>query len=68
MVYGRQPMVSAGASITEMTKIMKSLGCYEAINLDGGGSSMMNIETVNTGKSSDEKGERAIGDAIIFKN
>ncbi len=66
VVYGRQPKITAGASITEMTMLMKKLGCTEAFNLDGGGSSMMVVNNKKTGKSSDLSGERAIGDALIF--
>lgn len=32
---------SSGVTITELAKIMKDLGCYEAINLDGGSSTVM---------------------------
>jgi len=66
VVYGRDYKKTVGASITEMGEILKSLGAYKAINLDGGGSSMMIIEGERTGKSSDASGERAVGDAIIF--
>ncbi|MGL4980292.1 MAG: phosphodiester glycosidase family protein, partial [Fusobacteriaceae bacterium] len=55
-----------GASISEMAKIMRSLGVKKALNLDGGGSSEMVIEGEITGKPSDETGERKVGDAIIF--
>ncbi|MGY0399978.1 MAG: phosphodiester glycosidase family protein [Ostreibacterium sp.] len=40
VVYGRQPAVTEGASITEMSKVMNSLSVKDAINLDGGGSSI----------------------------
>lgn len=36
-----------GASLTEMAVIMKKLGCYDAMNLDGGGSSQMLINGRN---------------------
>jgi len=36
---GRQSGHSKGAKITEMAEFMASLGCVDAINLDGGGSS-----------------------------
>ena len=68
VVYGRQPGITAGASLTEMAKLMQSLGCQEAFNLDGGGSSMMVVNGNKTGKSSDLEGERAVGDAIIITN
>jgi exopolysaccharide biosynthesis protein len=66
VVYGRNPRVSAGASVTEMAKIMKSLNVDKAINLDGGGSSVMIVDGKITGIPSDVEGERAVGDALLF--
>ena len=40
VVDGRQ-QASAGATIKELAQLMSELGCYEAVNLDGGGSSAM---------------------------
>lgn len=42
--------ISEGVSLPELAQIMSDLGCYEAINLDGGGSSQMAIDDkyVNT--------------------
>jgi exopolysaccharide biosynthesis protein len=40
-VDGRQPEVSVGASLDELTDILLSLGASDAINLDGGGSTAM---------------------------
>lgn len=68
VVYGRNPEVSAGASISELSNIMKSLHVEQAINLDGGGSSIMVINGKPTGTPSDNNGERAIGDALLFIN
>jgi hypothetical protein len=43
VVDGRQPQLSVGMTLDELGELMVSLGCKEAINLDGGGSSMMAI-------------------------
>lgn len=40
IVDGRQQS-SAGVTITELAQMMLEAGCYEAVNLDGGGSSAM---------------------------
>jgi hypothetical protein len=40
VVDGRQ-QTSAGVTIVELAQIMLEAGCYEAVNLDGGGSSAM---------------------------
>ncbi len=41
VVDGRQPFVSAGMTTHELATLMVRLGCVRAINLDGGGSSVM---------------------------
>jgi hypothetical protein len=40
VVDGRQ-VASVGVTLTELAEIMLNVGCYEAVNLDGGGSSAM---------------------------
>ncbi|ANS86860.1 hypothetical protein VSVS12_03151 [Vibrio scophthalmi] len=65
VVYGRAPTVTEGASITDVAAVMEALGTKNAINLDGGGSSMMVIDGKRTGSSSDAS-EREVSDAIIF--
>jgi len=66
VIYGRNPKESVGASVTEMAKIMKSLNVDKAMNLDGGGSSVMIVDGKSTGIPSDVEGERAVGDALLF--
>lgn len=63
-----------GLNILELADIMKELGCYYAINLDGGGSSALYIngEIVNKtiGDVDEFMGEekmKAVSDIIIFK-
>ncbi len=41
VVDGRQPFYSEGIKLTELAQVMKQLGAYYAMNLDGGGSSTM---------------------------
>lgn len=43
-VDGRFKKESEGLSLTELTKVMRWLGCSEALNLDGGGSTTMFVE------------------------
>ena len=38
---GRDPMRAVGLNLAEFADLMKSLGCADALNLDGGGSSEM---------------------------
>jgi exopolysaccharide biosynthesis protein len=64
---------SAGMSIPELQRLMKELGCVDAINLDGGGSTTMYIKShgvVNypsDNKKFDHEGEREVANAIIIK-
>jgi hypothetical protein len=41
VVDGRQPKVSEGVSEEELARLMLEFGCHDAINLDGGGSSIL---------------------------
>ena len=43
---GRQAGISAGASLPQMASILQNLGCVEALNYDGGGSTQ--LATPNT--------------------
>ncbi len=40
-VDGRQPRYSVGCTLNELARFLIELGCKEAINLDGGGSTVM---------------------------
>ena len=66
---GRAPRFSAGLSIKETALVLKHFGAASAINLDGGGSSMMVVDGKPQTLPSDiNNAERPDGDAIlIFK-
>jgi len=63
-VYGRNPYLSQGMSLTELADFMKSKGVVDAINLDGGGSTAMVVNGRLTGIPSDNRGEREVADAL----
>ena len=65
-VDGRQPGVSVGMSLTELSNLLLEFGAVEAINLDGGGSTTMVIGGKVVNKPSDQTGERPISDAILI--
>lgn len=65
VVYGRNPGFSEGATITEMSHLMKALGANQAMNLDGGGSSVMVLKDRPTGPFSDPI-ERMVSDGIFL--
>ena len=47
VVDGRaDPTHSVGATLEELARLMRQLGCVQAMNLDGGGSSAMAIEGI----------------------
>lgn len=43
VVDGRKPGAAVGMSYGELTAEMLRLGCYDALNLDGGGSSVLAV-------------------------
>lgn len=63
-VDGRQEM-SDGATLDEMAAIMVRQGCLEAINLDGGGSTSINLFGTTLNRPSDGK-ERPVSNAILI--
>ncbi len=64
VVDGRQPGYSAGMTLPELTALMEVLGVEEAINLDGGGSSVMVVEGRTVSRPSDAEGERPVVNAL----
>ncbi|MDX2044484.1 MAG: phosphodiester glycosidase family protein [Acidobacteriota bacterium] len=63
-VDGRQKL-SVGMTMTELAALMLELGCVEAMNLDGGGSSTMVVKNKIVNRPSDATGERAVSDALL---
>ncbi len=47
VVDGRQPFYSMGATYKELAELLKSFGAFNAMSLDGGGSSTMVIQGAN---------------------
>jgi len=56
---------SAGLDLYDLAKYMLEVGAVDAMNLDGGGSTTMVLESKVVNKPSDKEGERKIGDAIV---
>jgi exopolysaccharide biosynthesis protein len=67
VIQGRSES-SGGASLIQEAQILKDLGCWEAMNLDGGGSSCMIVNGKETIKPSDKEGERPVPAVFIIKN
>jgi exopolysaccharide biosynthesis protein len=66
VIQGRSES-SGGASLPQEAQILKDLGCLEASNLDGGGSSCMLINGKETIKPSDKEGQRPVPAVFIIK-
>ncbi len=60
VIEGRNPGKAEGATLEELAAIFVSLKCKEALNLDGGGSSMMLVNGKETIQPSDKNGQRAV--------
>ena len=56
----------AGMTFEEEASLMKALGCTEALNLDGGGSSCLLVQGQETIKVSDGE-QRPVGSVIVLK-
>jgi hypothetical protein len=66
VVDGREEGVSEGMTLTEMGAVMLYLGCYQALNFDGGGSStMMGSNGMLKNNPSDDAGPRPIPSCLL---
>ena len=52
--------------LEEEAEIMRDLGCQDAMNLDGGGSTCMNVFGIDMNRPSDKTGERPVANGIVF--
>jgi hypothetical protein len=62
-IDGRQT-TSVGTTMNETAAVANALGLYDAINLDGGGSTAMAVDGALVNHPSGP--ERAVGDALVF--
>ena len=64
VVDGRQQS-SVGMTLDELANTMIALGAFEALNLDGGGSTALVVRDSIVNVPSDPNGERPVGNAIV---
>ncbi len=64
-VDGRQ-IFSVGMSLPEFADLLLKLGAWEALNLDGGGSTTMMLEGQIVNYPSDQTGERPVGNCLLL--
>ena len=67
-VQGRFPGLAEGATLEQEARILKDLGCWEALNLDGGGSSCLLVNGKETIKPSDAVGQRSVPAVFLIRN
>jgi exopolysaccharide biosynthesis protein len=68
VVEGRNPSVAEGATLTQVAEMLKQIGCWEALNLDGGGSTCMLVNGKSVIKVSDASGQRPVPAVFIIKS
>ncbi|RYZ52677.1 MAG: phosphodiester glycosidase family protein [Chitinophagaceae bacterium] len=58
---------SGGATLVQTAQLLKDLGCVEALNLDGGGSSCLLVNGKETIRPSDKEGQRSVPAVFLIK-
>lgn len=66
-IQGRMKGIAVGATLNQMANFFEQLDCYEAINLDGGGSSCLLVNGKETIKPSDPTGQRPVPAVFYVK-
>lgn len=67
VIQGRFPGIAEGATLEQEARLLKDLGCIEALNVDGGGSSCMLVNGKETIKPSTNGEERPVPAVLIIK-
>jgi len=67
VVEGRHPGIAEGASLNHLAAMLLELGCVEALNLDGGGSSCLLVNGKNTIQPSDKEGQRPVPAVFVVE-
>jgi len=67
VIEGRHPGMAEGATLTQEAQLLKEIGCVEALNLDGGGSSCMLVNGKATIQVSDKEGQRPVPAVFLIK-
>ena len=65
-VLGRQETYD-GMTLAELGDFMISIGAYQGMNFDGGGSTVLVIDGRLANRPSDAAGERAVGNALLVR-
>jgi len=65
-IDGRQKTHSIGMSLYELSDFMISIGCYDLLNLDGGGSTTITLRDSVVNSPSDKTGERKVYNSLLL--
>jgi hypothetical protein len=65
MVVDGRSTISAGVRTSQLADIMRYAGAYEAVNLDGGGSSCLYTSALGVRNNGSDGSERAVGNGIF---
>jgi len=66
-IQGRFPGIAEGATLEQEARLLKELGCIEALNLDGGGSSCMLVNGKETITPSTKGVQRPVPAVFLIK-
>jgi len=67
VIEGRHPGRAEGATLGQEARILKDIGCREALNLDGGGSSCLLVNGKETITPSEKGEERPVPSVFMIK-
>jgi uncharacterized protein YigE (DUF2233 family) len=67
-IQGRFPGLAEGANLLQEAQLLAQLGCHEALNLDGGGSTCLLVNGQETVKPSDKTGQRPVPAVFVVHN
>ncbi len=65
MVIDGRSSISAGVSTSMTADVMRYAGAYEAVNIDGGGSSTLYVDQLGVRNHTSDGQERSVGNAIF---
>jgi uncharacterized protein YigE (DUF2233 family) len=67
VVEGRREGSAEGMTLPELATFLQALGVTDALNLDGGGSSVMIVKGKRVSRTSDPGGERSVVNALLVR-
>ncbi len=68
VVQGRTPGIAEGVTLVQEAQLLRDIGCTEALNLDGGGSSCLLVNGKETIRPSDKAGQRPVPAVFMIKS